>query len=113
MFYVGEGNKTTEFLLSGYVNTVASRMGGEDETNRVVKLHVISYKTTGREKVTSSNQKIWEIGTDRIVIGWNSSATQMVLIVDRGDNNFVRLTCSHQVSDVSRAVSTSASLSKS
>jgi hypothetical protein len=109
----GERGSTFSFELNHTANTIATRMN-EDDTNKVVKLNVLSYKvgTTAPEKTTASNQKIWEVGTDKIVWGYDISNTQCFLWLDRG-LNWVRIKCSHTVADISRAVSTSASLSAS
>lgn len=109
----GERGGTFEFELNHTANTVATRMN-EDDTNKVVKLNVLRYKvgSYGLDKPTASQQQIWEVGTEKIVWGYDISDTQCYIWLDRG-LNWVRLTCSHQVADISRAVSTSASLSAS
>ncbi len=108
-------NGTTEFLLSSTMNTIASRMGGEDETNRVVKLQVVNYQlpgSRGKTTATSNNKDVWEIGVEQIIYGYDISTTQAKLLVNRGLDVIV-LTVSHTVADISRSVSRSQSLSRS
>lgn len=116
MYYAvadGERGTTWELLLSHAMNTLATRMGSEDETNRVIKLNIQKFLIgSGREKATTSADCIWEIGTDQIVYAVDISTTQSHVFVNLG-LNVVRLTTSHVVADISRSVSRSQSLSRS
>jgi len=108
----GERGATWEWTLSHASNTIATRML-EDETNRVIKVNVLYYKLdSAREKPTTVNTRIWELNSDAIVWAYDISATQCYCYINRG-LQWVRLTLSHTVADLSRAYSTSASLSRS
>ena len=115
LFYaMGEGERsgTTEYQLSHSPNTVASRLM-EDETNRIIKMDVVAYKDGfSAFKPTSSVTGIWEVCSDNIVLAYDISTTQAHVILNRG-LNYITLLVSHTVADISRAYSTSASLSAS
>jgi hypothetical protein len=113
IFGNGERGQTVEFQLSHSMNVTATRLM-EDDTNRLIKLNVLAYKDQGfsREKPTTTNTEIWEVCSDNIVYAYDISTTQSYMWINRG-LNFVRLLLSHTVADISRAYSTSASLSRS
>ena len=111
MYYEGPGD-TWELTLNHSINTVSTRLA-EDVTNQTVYLNVVGYKVGFMgEKSTTIGTK-WKVSTDRIIYGIDISTTQSHLYVDRGNGVVMRLTTSHLVSDISRAYSTSASLSAS
>jgi len=110
-----ERGQTWELQLNHPLNTVATRLM-EDETNRVIKVDVEAYKHQGfaREKPTTTNTKIWELCVDNIVYAYNIDGEDghCYVWMDLG-LNFLRLKLSHTIADLSRAYSTSASLSAS
>jgi hypothetical protein len=109
-----ERGETWELQLNHAMNTVATRLM-EDETNRLVKVQVLAYKEQGfaREKPTTANTEIQELCVDNIVYAYNlDNGTQSYCFINKG-LNFVRLLLSHTVEDLSRAYSTSSSLSAS
>lgn len=109
-----ERGGTWELLVSHSLNALATRLM-DDDTNRLVKLNVIETKWEGfaRAKPTSTNQKIQEIMIDNIVYGYDLADGLHSYIWINCGLNFLRLKTTHTVSDITRAFSTSASLSAS
>jgi hypothetical protein len=107
-----ERGKSWELQLNHPLNTVATRLL-EDETNPVIKVDVETYKSEGfsREKPVDSATLPWEICAANIVYAYNVG-TGCYVWLNEG-LNFMRLKLSHTIEDLSRAFSTSASLSAS
>lgn len=108
----GERGGTVEWLLSHYINTVSTRLF-EDETNPFIYVDVEGYKLgSGKEKAPSATQSKWKINSENVLWAYDISTTQSYVFLVAG-LNVIRLRTSHVVSDLSRAFSTSASLSAS
>lgn len=109
----GERGGTIEFQLGHHVNTVSTRLF-EDETNPFIWMDVLRYKEQGfaREKPTTVTQRKWKVNSDAILYAYDISTTQSYVYLEKG-LNWIRLTTSHVVADLSRAYSKSQSLSKS
>lgn len=108
----GERGGTWEWVLNHSLNTVSTRLF-EDETNPFIYVEVLGYVDgSGREKATSVTQRQWKINSEAVIYAYDISSTQSYIYLDRG-LNWLRLRTSHTVADLSRAFSTSSSLSKS
>lgn len=107
-----ERGKTWELQVSETTNAIATKLM-EDETNAVIKVDVDNYKWEGwaREKPTDSATLPYELVADNVVYAYNVG-TGCYCWVDCG-LNLIRLKLSHTIEDLSRAFSTSASLSAS
>lgn len=108
LYYNYNGSKW-EFTLNHARNTVATRLY-EDEANNFRQIHVISKAPQiGFEKPVN---EIWTVNSDAILFAEDISTTQSYVFVLAG-NQVLRLKTSHVVADLSRAYSTSVSLSQS
>ena len=113
-YQVGDGERggTWEFILSHYVNTVSTRLF-EDETNPFIWMDVQRYKPSNAiEKATTATQRKWKVNSDAIIYAYDVDSSHSYVFITRG-LSWVRLYTSHTVADLSRAFSTSSSLSKS
>lgn len=108
----GERGTTYEFILSHYINTVSTRLF-EDETNKFIWIDVISYQLgSGREKATSATQSKWKINSDQVLYAYDIDSSTSYIYLMSG-LNVMKIKTSHVVADLSRAFSTSSSLSAS
>jgi len=112
ILYYDAGGETWELTLNHHINTVATRLA-EDETNASIWVQVQGYKTGFMNtKATASGTK-WKVNADRIIFAEDISTTQSYVYLMQANGRVQRLTTSHVVADLSRAYSTSASLSVS